>query len=1535
MQTRNTPPITPAPVPVPVPANEAGLVNYTTAVLQFGPKETSRPILTEATSKSWKTFSPMWTAYHNDKGLSTLFDSMKLPAVLAYQVYLKIPDLKILSCSELFDKIDNHHFAHHKLKNTTVNIKEALRKWDMSDAVIDFDQHAIEQAVASFIVGVAEDPKLKANMTDKEHAEGLLSILRPTWVRTVITGDKKIITFEEAVVAITLSYPRLEDYTAIHAIRTAVPLPIVSEISNLNKRPWGGHRQLEGKVAAAAVTSPSLFCHNHNSNADHDTKSCPQREICLRCDSTRHAYWSKSCPLWIAKHGKKSAANATIPSDKLSALLKLADLADHVQVSSLSSSLPDRQDIFVDSGANAPFVHKLDYMDNPIALLPSLGSYLTTADSSPVPIEGHEQFLGYQADYVPKLSNTLLPVSTLTMSNKLVLFDDKSMFSVERTPLINKVYKLLQCLAFGLKLVNVTANLSNGLYSTSIQALRNLKTMASPVPPLYPITVDAITASNLAFCSSREILVTPAPAPDFQTWVSGVPLPGGERIAYDARYKTVHLRTLAEMVEFFHNAWNHASLEKMVQIVVNKLFDNIPSQLTAAVIRKHFQPCWACAHGNLSRAPLDSDPMTRVIDKGEEIELDIKHWTNPDGSIAYTFGKCRYSVTAYDLATGYLLPGIMKNRKQLDRHVRRLYNEIKQRGRTLKCIRVDDEFVTTRVRDFCSDQTPPIEIKPCIPYEHGQLGLIERSHRTIQDSVVKALDLQHKTHLSNAYWGFAYFDCIDKLNLLPAVSDSSTSAYIRWHDGKRIDLLKTPMMSFGTIVMAHEPLDLQTVLGGRSFETYYVGRAEGYKGGLTLFNPLTKRSIVRRTFKVLGPEYRSKAFPAIPLMYDTTDEDLSDVTLNPVEDPIPAVVHENTTPTPELPIAASDWLQVPSNKTHIGKYHVSSIDAHRGSPKQRTKMKFHVQWNGGHPSTWNSWNQVRKLDALRTYINSVPRLHQLLTLKDQLTEQKNDMIAMKALKSSYKIPLTYMTAAADIKEGPQYIQAKNCELASMSTRDVWCIPKIPISEIPSNLIYPSKLICDRLTHPDGTYKKHKVRLTIRGDLVRRTTETDNYAHTVRSTSIKMILAIAAEHDLELECIDVKTAFLYSPLAPDEVIYMRRPPGLTDADMPAVVQLKKSIYGLPQASARFRDHSDQTLRAIGFRPLKTDPCVYRLDQGQSFILASVHVDDIGLASNSKVFLHKVVSKIEQTYDITHDKDLQFYLGMHIIRDRPNKSIYLLQDGYIHDILDTYNIIVTDSTIFPTTPMCLSTSKHVSSSTLLDVRGIRIYKSKLGALLYLSTQTRPDIHYAVTTLTRQTKPTVSHDLAVDRIFLYLAGTMHLGIRLHSGEGIQLYATVDASYACHDDFKSHTGCTLHIGRQSGSFSTLSKKQTITADSSTVAEFIAAHTVAKEVMWARNFLEELGYAQTRPTTIFEDNQSTIALIMKDGNGNRTKHIAMRYYFIKELVKQDTVRIEYLPTEDMTSDILTKPTGPTLFTRLRSKLLGMLVIKMIKTLQS
>jgi hypothetical protein len=317
---------------------------------------------------------------------------------------------------------------------------------------------------------------------------------------------------------------------------------------------------------------------------------------------------------------------------------------------------------------------------------------------------------------------------------------------------------------------------------------------------------------------------------------------------------------------------------------------------------------------------------------------------------------------------------------------------------------------------------------------------------------------------------------------------------------------------------------------------------------------------------------------------------------------------------------------------------------------------------------------------------------------------------------------------------------------------------------------------------------------------------NTYASTVKPESVRMILSIAAAEDMIIEAVDVKTAFLYPPLEPGELIYLRRPAGLTDAEMPSIIQLQKCVYGLPQASAYFRKHSDATLRAFGAVPTAEDDCVYTFDAPcGARVFISAHVDDFGIISKSQSAIDTVKRHLADTYNLKVNADMSYYLGMLISRDRPNRTISLSQPRYILDIADRFGVDVDADVAWPPTPLVYDPNKRhpPDADILLPADAINDYQSRVGSLLYLAINTRPDILYAMSMLSRKTKAPSVYDLTcIQRVLHYVIGTRDLSLHFHSDEGVKLYATVDASYACHPDFKSHSGCTLHIGVRSGAF-------------------------------------------------------------------------------------------------------------------------------------
>ena len=154
--------------------------------------------------------------------------------------------------------------------------------------------------------------------------------------------------------------------------------------------------------------------------------------------------------------------------------------------------------------------------------------------------------------------------------------------------------------------------------------------------------------------------------------------------------------------------------------------------------------------------------------------------------------------------------------------------------------------------------------------------------------------------------------------------------------------------------------------------------------------------------------------------------------------------------------------------------------------------------------------------------------------------------------------------------------------------------------------------------------------------------------------------------------------------------------------------------------------------------------------------------------------------------------------------------------------------------------------------------------------------------------------------------------------------MFVTVDVSYNCYPDSKSHTGFSFHLGRFSGTVFAFSRKQAIIADSSTSAEFIGTHKACQQIGWTQNLLSEMGVPISSPTVVYQDNMSTIKLIAHKGNEARTKHIDLRDNVIREFLQQARIVVRYLSTENMIADMLTKPLPGPSFSRLTSRLLNL-----------
>jgi len=402
--------------------------------------------------------------------------------------------------------------------------------------------------------------------------------------------------------------------------------------------------------------------------------------------------------------------------------------------------------------------------------------------------------------------------------------------------------------------------------------------------------------------------------------------------------------------------------------------------------------------------------------------------------------------------------------------------------------------------------------------------------------------------------------------------------------------------------------------------------------------------------------------------------------------------------------------------------------------------------------------------------------------------------------------------------------------------------------------------------------------------------------------------MAAAEDLELHQIDIKGAYLNGELTGCEVIFMQQPPGYhAPGSAKLVCRLRKTLYGLKQSGRRwYQKLVEIMLTHLGFSRCDVDQAVFFWREGRAIIIVLVHVDDCTIAATSITLIADFKARISEHVDITNFGELHWLLGIEIKRDQERRTIHLSQRSYIDSILRRYGLQDLKPVSIPmNTSIRLTTAQSPSTTAKFAQMRDVPYHEAVGSFMYTTLGTRPDIAFAVQTVSRfSTKPGSTHWEAVKQIFRYLKGTADLWLTYGiSKMDLRGYADADGSMA--EDRHAISGYAFMIHASAVSWS--AKRQEIITLSTTEAEYVAITHAAKKALWLRSLLSQLFDIVLDSTTLFSDNQSAIELTKDHQYHTRTKHIDIHFHFICYIVEGGSIRLVYCPTDDMTADTLTK----------------------------
>ena len=537
-----------------------------------------------------------------------------------------------------------------------------------------------------------------------------------------------------------------------------------------------------------------------------------------------------------------------------------------------------------------------------------------------------------------------------------------------------------------------------------------------------------------------------------------------------------------------------------------------------------------------------------------------------------------------------------------------------------------------------------------------------------------------------------------------------------------------------------------------------------------------------------------------------------------------------------------------------------------------------------------------------------------------------------------KIPTSHKNALRSTHK-EKWLEAEASELASLASKGVFLPTVLPQgkSVIDTRWVFALK-------YKNGEIARFKARLVAKGfEQIAGIDFDQTFSPVARMASLRLVLALSAIYRFEVHQMDVDTAFLNADL--EEEVYIRAPEGYTMPTGCNCIRLKKALYGLKQAPRAWNKNINDTLHRLHFRQLQSEPCLYLHYQDNDICIISLYVDDLVIAASSIGVINHVKSKLQEHYLMKDLGVIDEILGCKVCVDRDLDCITIHQTQYMKEIIQKF--LPADDNITHSVPADptghLVNNQCATSDDDREFMRTIPYRQAVGSLLWLALCTRPDISYAVGQVAKfNANPGPDHWKAVLRIFRYLKFTGPMGIVYRYSDSMVdnqlvmfrssnapnklgnpvLFGYSDANFARDIDTRRSTSGFIFM-LAGAPISWQSRAQATVALSSTEAEYIALAGAAQEAIWFLQVLREFKFTFKDPVLIYEDNQSAIKLVENPVFHKKSKHVDIKYHFVRELVENRTLAIQYVSTVDNIADIFTKPLSFREFTTLRAAFLS------------
>lgn len=838
---------------------------------------------------------------------------------------------------------------------------------------------------------------------------------------------------------------------------------------------------------------------------------------------------------------------------------------------------------------------------------------------------------------------------------------------------------------------------------------------------------------------------------------------------------------------------------------------------------------------------------SRKPDAKAKNALDLVH-TDLAGPIDPTAKDgFRYTISFTDDYSGSVFVYFLKSKSDTVKATEKFIADVSPFGR-IKCLRSDcgGEYTSSQFQTLLSKNA--IRHETSAPYSPHQNGTAERNWRTLFE-MARCMLLE--SNLPKRLWTYAVQTAAVIRNR--CFNKRSGQTPYQMLTGKKPNLSK--MRTFGSPCFAYK--QDKKKLDSRCDKGIFVGY-DKYSPAYLVFYPNTGKVVRQRLVKFI-----TKVVSESQTQTEHNSED-EDVIMRRVSNPQPK--HEKV----EIPMVSQENTECVfgNDETDEGQSNQVTVTTAPFKKEYPKRERRPPQYLRDYECQVKSEDEEElTLDYCYRVICDVPK-----TLNQAMTSPNSELWS-KAMKE---------------------------EIDSLRENETFTLTTLPEGKhaVGGRWVYTIK---------ENPVKTYKARYVAKGySQVSGIDYTETFSPTANMTSVRSLMQIAVQHNLQVHQMDVKTAYLHAPI--DCELYMEQPEGFevkSETGEKLVCKLNKSLYGLKQSGRNWNKMLHDFLSENGFIQNPADHCVYSKDTSNGEkIIVIIWVDDLIIAGSNSQTIQNVKCILGSKFKMKDLGQLKHFLGIDFTQT--DGEIKMSQKRYITKILQRFDMSACKARSTP----CEYKLNFDNEGDLADQKR---YREVVGSLIYVMTCTRPDLSYIVSKLSQHlSEPMEQHMVTAKHVLRYLRGTVEQEMCFkRSDSKLTLFSYCDADWAAdQNDRRSTTGYCFGLCKTGPIISWKSKKQATVALSTCEAEYMALAAATQECLYLVQLLKGMDndIDCVAPVTIFEDNQGAIALSKNPVSRQRCKHVDIKYHFVRSSVSDGKISIVYCPTTDMVADIFTKP---------------------------